>query len=88
MSCRVAGRHVEDAFFYWMLGELKKSGFETLRASYIPTLKNVPVKDFLPSLGAKELEKKKDDEIVYDIALGDGMPRPKAQLPIAVAVLS
>ena len=51
MSCRVMGRGVEQDFFNFLLGELKNRGINKLSASFIPTPKNDPAKDFLPSLG-------------------------------------
>ena len=51
ISCRVLGRCLES----WMLGQsrdvLKAQGVRYLAAEYIPTARNVLVKDFLPSRG-------------------------------------
>ena len=51
MSCRVIGRCAEDAFMLGLLQQLQARGVRRVRASYIPTLKNVLVKDLLPRLG-------------------------------------
>ncbi len=51
MSCRALGRGIETAFAQKLLCALRERGIETVFAEYFPTAKNVPCKDFLPSLG-------------------------------------
>jgi FkbH-like protein len=51
MSCRVIGRRAEDAFFHALLRLLQQRGVHALHAAYLPTPKNVLVKDLLPRLG-------------------------------------
>jgi FkbH-like protein len=51
MSCRVIGRCAEDAFMLGLLQQLQARGVRRLSARYIPTPKNVLVKDLLPRLG-------------------------------------
>jgi len=51
MSCRVIGRKAEEAFLYRTLELLRKLGKTTVTASYIPTAKNVLVKDFWDKQG-------------------------------------
>lgn len=51
MSCRALGRGIETAFAQKLLCALRERGVETVFAEYLPTAKNAPGKDFLPSLG-------------------------------------
>ena len=51
MSCRALGRGIEIAFAQKLLFVLRERGVETVLAEYLPTAKNVPCKDFLPSFG-------------------------------------
>lgn len=88
MSCRVAGRHVEDTFFGAVVQDLRKRGYQSLRASYIPTAKNTPIKDFLPSVGAREVERKKSGEILYEIPLAAPSSRSKKKLPVKVSMVA
>ncbi len=68
MSCRVLGRHVERAFFRSIAEEMYSRGFKKIHARFIPTKKNMPAVDFLPSLGAQE-KNKKDDVTTYELLL-------------------
>jgi len=56
MSCRVIGRRAEDAFLEALLRLLAAQGVSEVMAEYIPTPKNVLVKDFLPRRGFVSLE--------------------------------
>jgi len=51
MSCRVLKRGVEFAFLDYLVPILLKLGIEELEGQYIPTEKNIIVKDLLPQLG-------------------------------------
>ncbi|MBQ9759284.1 MAG: hypothetical protein IJW12_05890, partial [Opitutales bacterium] len=51
MSCRALGRGIEIAFAQKLLCALRERGVETVFAEYLPTTKNAPCRDFLPSLG-------------------------------------
>ena len=51
MSCRVIGRCAEDAFMLGLLQQLQARGVRRVLARYLPTPKNVLVKDLLPRLG-------------------------------------
>ena len=48
MSCRVLNRKVEDFVFDW-IKTVKKS--KIIRAEYVPTKKNMMVKDFYTKMG-------------------------------------
>jgi len=51
MSCRAMARGVEYAVFDAILEQVKLLGYTRLTASFLPTQKNAPARDFLPSLG-------------------------------------
>ena len=51
MSCRVMGRGVERAFMDYVVRELGRMGFIRLRGKFVPTAKNKPAENFLPSSG-------------------------------------
>jgi FkbH-like protein len=55
MSCRVMGRHVEDAFLAYLADLARGHGAIRLRGSYAETAKNRPVRDFYPEHGFVEL---------------------------------
>jgi len=49
LSCRVMGREAEKAMLYFIINQAKKNNVKRLKAKFIPTLKNKPIEDFLPS---------------------------------------
>ena len=51
MSCRVLGRKMEDFMFAALTSAAMAEGIPTLVGEFIPTEKNVPVKDLFGSLG-------------------------------------
>jgi FkbH-like protein len=51
LSCRVLGRGVESAFFWEVMQDLRSHGADQLTARFIPTAKNVPIREFLPRHG-------------------------------------
>lgn len=51
MSCRVMGLTIEQAFMARLVHDARKSGAETLVGEFIPTKKNVPVRELYPKLG-------------------------------------
>jgi FkbH-like protein len=63
LSCRVMGREVEKGILGHILSIAKKNGVERLKAQYIPSQKNKPIEDFLPSCGFQ----KDGDYWVYSI---------------------
>ena len=46
LSCRILGKHIENAFLKYCVLQLKNQGYSQLNATYIPTLKNSQVSDF------------------------------------------
>ena len=55
MSCRVMGRHVEDAFLSYLAELARAGGARRLRGVFRPTAKNTPVQTFYPDHGFTEL---------------------------------
>lgn len=51
MSCRVFKRHLEYAVFDYLIAKCKEMGVKTITASYLPTAKNVIIKDFYEGIG-------------------------------------
>lgn len=70
MSCRVMGRDVECAFLENIIKKLNTAGFKKITASFIPTAKNTPAKDFLPKNGFTEVKStsKSEKKYILDIA--------------------
>ena len=54
MSCRVIGRGVEQFMFNRLLEAARNAGATSIRARYVPTAKNEPVRDLLSKLGFAE----------------------------------
>ena len=51
MSCRVFKRHFEFAMFDYFVKQCAERGITTVKASYLPTAKNVIIKNFYDELG-------------------------------------
>lgn len=63
LSCRIMNRTLENVLLWYIYEEAKKAGVIRLIGRYIPTSKNIPVKDFYKNLNFKEVE----DKYVFDI---------------------
>jgi FkbH-like protein len=63
LSCRVMGRKVEEAIFAYISKNAKNENVKKIRASFIPTQKNKPSENFLPSLGFVQ----ENDKWIYDV---------------------
>jgi FkbH-like protein len=74
MSCRVIGREVETAFLGALLQNLKEAGIETVKASYITTVKNVIVVDFYLEQGLTKIDEVGDETIYQWQSAGDEVP--------------
>lgn len=61
MSCRVIGRKIESTFLYKVIKDAQQGKVRNIEAEYIPTKKNVLVKDFYQQHGF-ELTEEKDDK--------------------------
>ena len=60
MSCRVLRRGVEDAALNRLVALARRHGLAAIGGEYIPTAKNVLVKDLFASLGFREVETRAD----------------------------
>lgn len=69
MSCRVMGRRIEYALIEDMEESLKKEGFTSLHAQFIPTAKNKPVEQLYEKLGYRVCFRKENGEKEYEIDL-------------------
>jgi FkbH-like protein len=57
LSCRVAKKKVENAWFKWLLEELRRCSYQTLKAKFIPTKRNGEMLKVLKEVGFREIEK-------------------------------
>ena len=70
LSCRVMGREIEKAIFYFIVNEAKKNNIKKLRAKFIPTEKNKPIENFLLNSNFT----KENDCWIYDLEKPFNMP--------------
>jgi FkbH-like protein len=63
MSCRVLGRHVEEAILSDVAARAKALGARKLLAEYLPTTKNKLVQDLYPRLGFEMVEKQLERDL-------------------------
>ena len=61
LSCRAMGKGIEDVMIAVVANQTRQMGLTNLRATYIPTKKNIPIRDFLPAKGF--LQNYKSEEI-------------------------
>ena len=76
MSCRVMGLTIEQAFMARLVHDARKGGAETLIGEFIPTKKNVPVRELYRKLGF-HLVSEIDEHQLWSLALkkaGEGVP--------------
>ncbi len=59
MSCRVIGRNVEYQFLDFIINDLRKRGIKRIFGEYIPTKRNILVKDFYKKAGFTEISQNK-----------------------------
>jgi FkbH-like protein len=81
MSCRVIGRRAESAFLNQLLQLVAQTGVARISARYIPTAKNILVKEFLP-LHEFYLQ----DDGVYYRDLVKNPARDAASFPISITI--
>lgn len=74
LSCRILGKKIEFTFVSIILAWLKKEGMKTLRAEYIPTLKNSQAKEFYEKCGFSFLNEDDTGVRNYSIDLGKYVP--------------
>jgi FkbH-like protein len=69
MSCRAIGRTVEQFQFNELVAAARQQGYERLVGKYIPTPKNVPVRDLYRKLGFTCRDERDDGSATYDLSL-------------------
>jgi FkbH-like protein len=74
MSCRVLGRHVEQATLNVVSEEVRRLGVRRIIGEYYPTAKNSMVKDLYPKLGFAPLGEDVADHRKYALMLDDFVP--------------
>jgi len=55
LSCRVMGRDIEKGMWAFVAGKAGENGISIIKGEYLPTMKNKPVENLLPSLGFTEV---------------------------------
>lgn len=60
LSCRVAKKKVENAWFKWLLGKLRQLSFQQLKAAFLPTKRNSEMMSVLREVGFVEIEKREN----------------------------
>jgi FkbH-like protein len=80
MSCRVLGRHVENALLNHLVNQATEAGKTHLLGHYIPTTKNALVEKHFEKLGFAELERSENGLATWTLDL-------KAYTPSAVPIL-
>ncbi|MHA2363833.1 MAG: HAD-IIIC family phosphatase [Candidatus Hodarchaeales archaeon] len=71
MSCRVIGRKIETTFLYKIIKDAKEQQAAILEGEYIPTKKNVLVKDFYSNHDFNCLETKENGYSLWQLKLSD-----------------
>jgi FkbH-like protein len=75
MSCRVLGRKMEDFMTYSLLSAAKSEGAARVVGEYLPTAKNVLVKDLYVKMGFEAIEGA-EGKFVFDFAKKSPAPCP------------
>ncbi len=68
MSCRILGRGIEKVFINHIINQLHTKGIRSISASFIPTEKNMQVRDFYEKSGFELVDKKEDNEKTYKLS--------------------
>jgi len=55
LSCRIIGREIEKGILNYIINEAKKNGIKIIKSQYVRTEKNMPIQDFLPNCGFKQI---------------------------------
>jgi len=63
LSCRVIGRGIEGGIMNHIISLAKKENVNKITANFIPTKKNQPTENFLPSFGFEKI----DNQWVYEV---------------------
>jgi FkbH-like protein len=73
MSCRIIGRNIEKVILNNVLEWLKQNGIKEVKSEFIPTKKNMQVRNFYNQFGFKVISEI-DDHIRYSINTDDFIP--------------
>ncbi|NYC93870.1 FkbH-like protein [Clostridium acetobutylicum] len=76
LSCRVMGRKIEYAIMNYIESKALNEGINTIRASYVPTKKNIPVKDLYESMGFKCIKEENGTKF-YEKTAGNQVDKPE-----------
>lgn len=68
MSCRIMGKHIEDAILRYVEKDLKARGYSRLRSEFVKGEKNAPVADFYLRMGYTVLVKD-ETHALYELDL-------------------
>ena len=71
LSCRILGKGIENAFIKKILSLLKEIGVTSIKADYVPTAKNVQVKDFYDRCGFPCVAEEANGHRTYLLELKD-----------------
>ncbi|HEX4143243.1 MAG TPA: HAD-IIIC family phosphatase [Pirellulales bacterium] len=92
MSCRVMGRHVEDAFLSYLAELARAAGARRLRGVFRPTAKNTPVQNFYPDHGFTELTRNTEEHsylaeiddraFAWPMVIGRASPEPQENVRV------
>ena len=55
LSCRIMGREIEKVIMNHIIEQANKNNVDFIKAQFIPTAKNSPIQDFLPSCGFEKI---------------------------------
>jgi FkbH-like protein len=87
MSCRVLGRTIEDAFLHFLLNEANGKGAQYMVGEFIPTNKNIMVKDFYRDAGFRPAEVSERGSMwILDLASYTPLPFPWMSINAAADV--
>ncbi|KHD38342.1 hypothetical protein NL50_02220 [Clostridium acetobutylicum] len=76
LSCRVMGRKIEYAIMNYIESKALNEGINTIRATYVPTKKNIPVKDLYESMGFKCIKEENGTKF-YEKTAGNQVDKPE-----------
>ena len=71
LSCRILGKGIEIAFVKTMISLLAREDMMQLTASYLPTAKNVQVKEFWEKVGFCCTKENEDGSKYYSLGIQD-----------------
>lgn len=84
MSCRIIGRNIEYVFLNHIIAALKKSGYHTVKAFYIPTAKNEQVRPFYEQRGFALTATGPDGGKQYELSIDSFVPESYSYINVIV----